>query len=190
MVKIYYFLIFFFLLFSCSGGMAKEEKRENIDKKENDKKVEKKENDNDKPELAKKISDFTLKGEVSVYNEDNLFDLIDGGAEIYIQNGLKKAFAFNYEGNNNKEIEVHVFFFNKSDGASEIYKLKEKDLPGSGKSVSNDKASSYVAQTEKSVIVLTSVTEAEITGNELEMLANSIAKNLGIEIKKKIIQYK
>ncbi|MBN1234234.1 MAG: hypothetical protein JXA60_12840 [Candidatus Coatesbacteria bacterium] len=188
MEKIHYLIILTLLLFSCSGSMAKEEKKENIDKKEIQRKDEKKEND--KPELVKKISDFTLKSEISVYNEDNLFDLINGGAEIYIQNGLKKAYAFNYEGNNNKEVEVHIYFFNKADGASMIYKLKEKDLPGSNATVKNNKSTCYVALAEKSVFVLTSVTDAEVKGNELEMLASSIAKKLGIEIKKKIIQYK
>ena len=70
--------------------------------------------------LIAKLAGFERKGNIKIYNRDNLWNFIDGAAESYISYGFLKAAAANYK-NGLDEIDVQIYSFEKPIGAFGIY---------------------------------------------------------------------
>jgi hypothetical protein len=54
----------------------------------------------------------------------DLFKLINGGAEIYVQEGFKKAILASYSNSKGKMINLEIFEMNSSESARNVYKKK------------------------------------------------------------------
>jgi len=62
--------------------------------------------------LPDSLSGWKKLGEDKTYNEQNLYDYIDGAAELYISFGFTKVFNRIYSAGEGKEIIVDIFYMN------------------------------------------------------------------------------
>lgn len=56
-----------------------------------------------------------------LFNNDNLYDYIDGGAELFLSFGFSKVFNRNYTNSANDEIAVDIFYMNSSSDAYGVF---------------------------------------------------------------------
>ena len=70
--------------------------------------------------LRPTLGEFERKGGAKAYDEDDLWKLIDGGAEVLIKKGIKKAAVADYA-RGKTEINVHIYAFASKDGAAWLY---------------------------------------------------------------------
>ena len=56
--------------------------------------------------LAKRVGEWSIKGAPRYFGPDNLYDLINGGAEVYTAYGLKKMVTADYTSEKTKEVTI------------------------------------------------------------------------------------
>lgn len=89
-------------------------------------------------ELAELVPDeingWRPAGEDSYYNSENLYDYIDGGAEVYLAFNVQTVFARRYEKAGEPEIVVDIFEMGSSEDAYGVYfhDLREGSFAGEG----------------------------------------------------------
>ena len=67
--------------------------------------------------LPDSIDGWKRLGEDRFFNDKNLYDYIDGAAELYISFGFSKVFNRIYSAGEGKEVLVDIFYMNKSSDA-------------------------------------------------------------------------
>jgi hypothetical protein len=67
--------------------------------------------------LPASIDNWKKLGEDRLFNDQNLYDYLDGAAELYISFGFSKVFNRNYSDGEGKEILVDIFYMNTSQDA-------------------------------------------------------------------------
>jgi hypothetical protein len=182
---------FFSLLFSC----ASKQKDEGSITKEQDKSIakntdNKEDNDNIKPKFPGKVGGFSLQEGASLYDKETIFDLIDGGADVFLKQGFTFVFAGTYKSEGNVEIEAHLYYFDKETGAKNIFDTKQKDLPEAAQVVEKKNASALVSDLGKAVLILNVTGSSYPQGIALNELAQAIAKENNLKAVRTIIQYK
>jgi len=68
-------------------------------------------------QIPKEINGWISDNDDRIFNEETLFDYIDGGAELFISFGFSKAVNRTYYRNNQPDIIVDVFYMNSSSNA-------------------------------------------------------------------------
>ena len=56
-----------------------------------------------------------------IFNQENLYDYIDGGAELYLSFGFSKVFNRIYSNASGQEILVDIFYMNSSQDAFGVF---------------------------------------------------------------------
>lgn len=72
-------------------------------------------------ELFPEIKGWDLKIEKETYTPANLFELIDGAADLYIQYGFQRLYIATYHKNQDMEIRVELYHHNLPENAYGIY---------------------------------------------------------------------
>jgi hypothetical protein len=67
--------------------------------------------------LPEIIDEWKKTGEDRIYDDKNLYDYLDGAAELYISFGFSKVFNRIYSSGEGKEIIVDIFYMNKPEDA-------------------------------------------------------------------------
>lgn len=70
------------------------------------------------------LQGFSIKDSVTVYRGDDLFFLIDGGAEVYLEYGFAQVMAADYS-KNGQQVHVELYEMNSIDAAYGIYSLRK-----------------------------------------------------------------
>ena len=71
--------------------------------------------------LPLEVKGYKRPAQPQVYNARNLYEYIDGGAELYISFGVQRVLAFFYEKGKDREIKVDVFDMGTSHNAFGIF---------------------------------------------------------------------
>lgn len=83
---------------------------------------------------TKELSDFlpqesdgwTAEGEDQWYDPSNLYDYINGGAELYISYGFKSVVSRYYKRNDQPSIRIEIFDMNQSKNAYGVYSISKE----------------------------------------------------------------
>jgi hypothetical protein len=70
---------------------------------------------------------FSIRDSVTVYKGDDLFFLIDGGAEVYLEYGFVKVMAADYS-KDGQSIHVELYEMESKDAAWGIYSLRKPNM--------------------------------------------------------------
>lgn len=96
------------------------------------------------------------------YNTENLFDYIDGNAEVYIALGVQEVLVYRYKNPNNEEIIVDIFNMGTSSSAFGAYHNDIRDLPSANIGTESESMSnSLTFWKDKYFIVITGMGESE-----------------------------
>ena len=71
--------------------------------------------------LPDSIDGWTKLSDDRIFNEENLYDYIDGGAELYLSFGFSKVFNRIYSNTSGQEILVDIFYMNNSQDAFGVF---------------------------------------------------------------------
>jgi len=129
------------------------------------------------------IEGWELEDEPQLYVGDALFELINGGAELYHQHGFVRAMAAEYVDADGRTIALEVFEMADRGGAAEIYAEK---TGGWGEPVRiGDEAAleSYYmnARTGPYLITITGFESDDATTDGIRRLAAAVVAELGGE---------
>ena len=132
-------------------------------------------------DAAVELVGWKLDGEPAVYVGEELFELINGGAELYHRLGFVRALAADYSDGGGRSIALEVFDMGDSEGAAAVFAEK---TGGSGEVVAvGDEAlleSYYLnARTGRYLITLTGFESDNETTRGIEELAAAVAEKLG-----------
>ncbi len=70
------------------------------------------------------IEGFTKTGKIDVYNPDNLYDKIDGAADMYLNYGFKELAVLTYENSGDQSVSVEIYCHENADFGFGIYSLE------------------------------------------------------------------
>jgi hypothetical protein len=73
----------------------------------------------------KSSGDWLVVGQTEHYQSDELYFLINGGADLYLEYGFKEVVAQSYQNNANEKISVEIYDMGSSDAAFGIYSLSK-----------------------------------------------------------------
>ncbi|MBN1273392.1 MAG: hypothetical protein JXB26_14080 [Candidatus Aminicenantes bacterium] len=124
--------------------------------------------------------EWKKEGKPLTYAGENLFEYINGGAEIYHEYGFKRIAVQEYTGPEGRAVSVEIFEMTDPSAAFGIYSFKvspeDRELPiGNGGQI----AGYYLNFWKGNVVVtLTGFDEDETTKQGLEMLARAVEKNI------------
>lgn len=79
------------------------------------------------PSLAE-LPGWTITSEPQVYADDNLFSLIDGGAEIYLEYGFDKVVSVQYSDPSLSNIQVEIYEMIDAPAAYGIFSITQQSL--------------------------------------------------------------
>ena len=121
--------------------------------------------------------------EAQVFEGEDLFELINGGAEIYHEFGFRQALAQDFTGPDQRLIALEVFEMMDSAAAYGTYSFK---ISGSGRTLEvGDEAmlEDYYLNFRggQYVVTLTGMSDDEITMQGITRIARAIAENIQIE---------
>ena len=127
------------------------------------------------------LEGWLLEEEPLVYVGDSLFELINGGAELYHQLGFVQALAAEYVDADGRAISLEVFEMGDLEGTKELFTEK---TGGSGKPADiGDEAAieSYYmnARVGRYLITITGFESDEVTTAGILELARAVASALG-----------
>jgi hypothetical protein len=127
------------------------------------------------------IDGWQIESEPLVYVGDGLFELINGGAEIYHRHGFVQALAAEYGDADGRSIALEVFEMGDADGAAEIFAEK---TGGSGKPLEIGDESAFESyylnvRTGRYLITITGFESDDETTDGIRQLAGAVAKELG-----------
>ena len=133
------------------------------------------------PQAAAEIDGWRLDGEPAVYPGETLFEMINGGAELYHQLGFVQALAAEYVDTEGRTIALEVFEMTDTDAAAAIFAEK---AGGSGEPAAiGDEASveSYYmnARTGPYLITITGFESDDATSAGILDLVRAVAAALG-----------
>jgi hypothetical protein len=133
--------------------------------------------------VAGEVEEWAPITEAQIFESEELFELINGGAEIYHEFGFRQALAQDFTGPEQRLIALEVFEMNDSAGAYGTYSFKSS---GSGRTLEigdeamledyylNFRAGPYV-------VTLTGMSDDEITMQGITRIARATAQNIQIE---------
>lgn len=130
---------------------------------------------------AVELSGWQQEYEPEIYIGDSLFELINGGAEVYHRFGFVQALATQYADDDGRSISLEVFEMNDAEGARSIYSDK---TGGSGEplEIGDEAAGEDYYLNFRSGRFLVTITgfdsEPETTAGILQ-LARAVAQQLG-----------
>jgi hypothetical protein len=130
---------------------------------------------------AVSIDGWQLDEEPLIYIGDTLFEMINGGAELYHRFGFVQALAAQYSGPEGRSIALEVFEMGDEAGARNIYAEK---TGGTGEPLDiGDEAAgeSYYlnVRTGRYLVTITGFESDQETTDGLMMLARAVAEQLG-----------
>jgi hypothetical protein len=133
--------------------------------------------------VAVDLDDWRLDGEPAVYVGDTLYELIDGGAEVYHRFGFVQALAAQYSDDGGRGISLEVFEMRDVDGAQKIYSDK---TGGSGDPIDiGDEGAGedyYLNfRTGRYLVTITGFDSDAATTDGILVLARAVAEELGGE---------
>ncbi|PKP10121.1 MAG: hypothetical protein CVU09_08315 [Bacteroidetes bacterium HGW-Bacteroidetes-4] len=73
----------------------------------------------------KSCGDWLVVGQTEYYASDELYFLINGGADLYLEYGFKEVVAQSYQNNVNEKISVEIYNMGSSEAAFGIYSLSK-----------------------------------------------------------------
>ena len=85
--------------------------------------------------LPSEVGGWKKAGPPATYDKTNLFDYIDGGAELYISYNFQELLAFKYKGGDDEEIAIDIFNMGDSYNAFGVFshgREREDSLVGQG----------------------------------------------------------
>lgn len=132
-------------------------------------------------EAAVEVQGWQLDGEPAVYVGDELYELVNGGAEVYHQLGFDRALAADYVDAEGRTLALEVFAMGDIDGAHAIFSDK---AGGSGDAVDiGDEAAveSYYmnARTGRFLVTITGFESDQTTADGMLELARAVTNELG-----------
>ena len=73
-------------------------------------------------------SDFTAAGDVETYNSDNLYEKIDGKADLYLNNGFVSLQCRRFADKSKKDFWAEVYLYDMADGENTfaVYSLQKR----------------------------------------------------------------
>ena len=77
------------------------------------------------PFLPQKVKDFEKSGEVKSFDRKNLYDYLDGGAELYLAYDFQSLLVQDYE-NGEKSITLEIYLMGTSQDAFGLYSLDQE----------------------------------------------------------------
>lgn len=130
---------------------------------------------------AVEVDGWRLDGEPQVHVGDALFELINGGAELYHQHGFVQALSAHYMGAEGRSISLEVFEMGDANGARSVYAEK---AGGSGEAVDvGDEAAleSYYLnlRTGPYLVTVTGFESDPETTEGIVALARAVAAEIG-----------
>jgi len=72
------------------------------------------------------VNSYTPQGDYSYYTPENLYDYINGGAELFISYGFDTLLSRTYENENNPEVLVEIFSMNSPADAYGVYSIQRE----------------------------------------------------------------
>ncbi len=120
-------------------------------------------NINDSFNLPQEIHGWYLENPTpDLYNAENLYDYIDGNAEVYRALGVKQVLVYRYKKNNKEEIVVDIFDMGSSASAYGAYHNDIRDLPDANIGAESELMSnSLTFWKDKYFIVITGIGESD-----------------------------
>jgi hypothetical protein len=132
-------------------------------------------------ELAVSVDGWKIGGEPEVFVGDALFEMINGGAELYHQHGFVQALATHYNDVDGREIELEVFEMGDAAGAGKVFGEKAGSS-GEPTDIGDDAmVESYYMnfRSGRFVVTLTGFESEPETTEGMLALARAVAAELG-----------
>lgn len=128
--------------------------------------------------LPARIGPWSLLSD-TVYTPENLFDYIDGGAELYLSYGFRKVVSKSYSADNQPDIIVDVFDMNTSKDAYGVFMYSAEnatDLIGQGTQVNEGSLLFWVDNYFVSIMAYPETRESRET---ILNIARTLEKGIG-----------
>jgi hypothetical protein len=140
--------------------------------------------------LPGELGAWNLVDSARTFDENTLFDLIDGGADIYLEYGFQQVVSATYQ--NKENLTIEIYEMNNAAAAFGVYSInmgtQGKNIPmgNEGKLYSN-----YLMFWKDRFLVFLSTTDTtRETSDSMVMIANTIDQKLGSAGKKPdLVQY-
>lgn len=126
----------------------------------------------------KSSGDWLAVGQTEHYQSDELYFLINGGADLYLEYGFKEVVAQSYQNNANEKISVEIYDMGSSDAAFGIYSLS-KSPQGEAANLGNFSVktlNSLLFTTGSYLVLMRSATASASVSEGFCLLAESILK--------------
>ena len=130
---------------------------------------------------AVSIDGWRLEEEPLVYVGDTLYELINGGAELYHQLGFVQALAAEYVDGQGRTLSLEVFEMGDPEGTEELF-LEKTGGSGEPAAIGDEAAieSYYMnARVDRYLITITGFESDEATTSGMLELAEAVASALG-----------
>jgi len=127
------------------------------------------------------LEGWRVTGEPQVVVGDELFELINGGAELYHQHGFVQAMAAEYSDDGGRDISLEVFEMRDAQGAQVVFAEKSG---GAGEALTVGDEAAFEdyylnARTGPYLITITGFETDEATTDAIPRLAESVVVALG-----------
>lgn len=132
-------------------------------------------------DAAVPLEGWKMDGDPQVVVGDELFELINGGAELYHQHGFVQAMATEYSDDAGRDISLEVFEMKDLQGAQDVFAEKSG---GSGEALSVGDEAAFEdyylnVRTGPYLITITGFETDEATTDAIRRLAESVVFALG-----------
>jgi hypothetical protein len=131
--------------------------------------------------VAVVVPGWAPRDEPLVYVGDSLFELINGGAELYHQHGFVQALAVDYTHETGSEIALEVFEMGDADGAQIVFASKAGETGESVDVGDEARLESYYMNTRvgRYVVTITGFDSEPVTAEGVLAIGQAVAAELG-----------
>lgn len=126
--------------------------------------------------LPDRIKKYTMSGDDTYYNPENLFDYINGGAELFISYNFDKVISRRYSQKGEPDIVVEIFDMQESRNAFGVFSHDRERIDNTYGQGSEVYQGAILFWQDRYYVSVFTEKENEVSGPAIKELAASIAK--------------
>jgi len=128
--------------------------------------------------LPEEINNWKKSSEDRIFNNETLYDYIDGGAELYLSFGFTKVFNRIYSHPDQPEIHIDIFYMNSSYNAFGVFSLSSGKIEHNYGNQSETTSGAILFWKDSYYVFISSMNETGESAKTIKMLAEMIDKSI------------
>lgn len=128
--------------------------------------------------LPDELNGWTRSSSDRIFNNENLYDYIDGGAELYLSFGFSKVFNRIYSHPDQPDIHIDIFYMNSSYDAFGVFSLSSGKIEHDYGNQSETTSGAILFWKDNYYVFISSMNETGESTKTIKMLAEMIDKSI------------